>query len=53
MRGKDIIIAKDTPADAYVDGNTELETGKFEVGEKAAAGATPEKTALPQSAPQR
>jgi hypothetical protein len=44
MRGKDIIIAKDTPVDTYVDGNTELEAGKFEVGEK---------TALPQSVPQR
>jgi hypothetical protein len=29
MHGKDIVIAKDTPVVAYVDGNTELDATKF------------------------
>lgn len=29
MHGKDIVIAKDTPVTAYVDGNTELDPAKF------------------------
>lgn len=41
MRGKDIVIAKGTPVNAYIDGNTELEAGKFGVRSKPAETVAP------------
>lgn len=42
MHGKDIVIAKDTPVIAYVDGNTELDATKFSPAPKPSEVKQPE-----------
>lgn len=42
MHGKDVVIAKDTPVVAYVDGNTELDATKFGAAPKPSDTKEPE-----------